>query len=203
MANEKPKRILYVLSSDPGTANHGSAVSKAELVGGRLKFELLGNTMIDREFLPQDFSAPYEAQALYLKALDKFFRSCVPKHVRHPSLVVMERFQARGIRGSQGEIVSFMLGSQVAKYGSNAPVVILTAGTWKNQVNRMKVSGSKKPLDVLYEKNKAAGGVNHTLDACLMASYGAAKTFGIPYFTNLASSGSRLKFLGEVKRTSK
>ena len=205
MPNAKP-RIVYVLGSDPGTANHGISVVRGDVGKDSVRFKVLGNAKLPRECLPRDFRNPYEDQQRYLKAVDKFFRSCVPANIKAPTMLVIERFQGRGLRGSQGELVSFMLSAQVLKYGATASVEILTAGTWKNQVNRVdaKQGSSKKEklLERMYVIN-AQHGTNHQLDACLMSMYGVCKAAGLPYFTMLKSTAGRTRLLGEIKNTAR
>lgn len=203
MADAKPRKVLYALCSDPGTANHGIAVVKGSLShSNKLSVEVLGNARLPREVLPQNFANPYEDQQTYANAVSTFFKSCVPKHVKLPSLVVAERFQGRGLRGSQGELVSFMLATQTFAFGNKAPIMIITASQWKNQVNQKKTTKDKKLLDELYAKN-AAYGTNHQLDASLMGCYALAKALGVPYFTMLRSPANRTTFLGQVRRSAR
>jgi hypothetical protein len=72
--------------------------------------------------------------------------------------MVAERFISRGLKGSQGEMISMMLGHLVFHHDCH----LLLSSTWKNQVNK------QFDLKAAY---RAYGLVPHIIDASLIATY--------------------------------
>ena len=183
MATKKKNtsRVLFLLGADPGVKNHGLAVTRVEVSeDGVLQMDVLGHTKL--QYRLEALDNPYKDITKYLQGVEKFFRSCVPKTIKHPDAIVIERFQTRGFRGGQIELISMMIAAQVLQYGAKSEAFVLTAATWKNQINKQS-PGKAKILDTLYKGIKTEHGIEpHNLDATLMTLYAAGKMFSVePY----------------------
>lgn len=153
------KKAPTVLSLDPGTANCAIACSTLTeqpvlLANALLRSPIRGLT----SGLPQKRRAFLQELALWVKAYD-------------PSIIIMERFQSRGLKGSTVEEISVMLGCVLTQY-PKLDVQFITAATWKNQWHR-DFSGYE--LKTLY---KVCRTTPHQLDATLIGLHAGQKKLG-------------------------
>lgn len=88
-----------------------------------------------------------------------------------PSAMIIERYQARGLRGNTGELISVMIGALAWNY--RMPMRLITAAIWKNEFHR---TNGKGHLDELYKTCKTTP---HQLDAVLIGCYGLAHGLGV------------------------
>lgn len=121
--------------------------------------------------------------------------------------VVAERFMARGMRHTTGEMITFMLGALNLLF-INPGLELVTASTWKNQANRhlpmlmnriKKRNGWKtleKPLDAVYI---AARVEPHVVDAAMIGVFCFNKAHGRRPFENLTLKSKLKKFLSQLK----
>jgi hypothetical protein len=162
----KPKNVvplegLSVVGFDPGTTNFGVFGGVLQGVKTLHRVRPLISYMLQNPIkkIPSDGSDFSEA---FMREIAEIFRKV------KPDVVVIERFQARGLMGPTIELISVMIGliaslltDLAEKEGRHIIFRVLTASTWKNSVNRV-VS-----LDNLYERVSAKD--KHRMDACLMA----------------------------------
>lgn len=155
---------LRVLGLDPGTANFGvfgGIIHGVKTVHGvePVLSKMFVNTV--RSLTNQ----VNEATQAFLSEFEEVLA------IVQPDVVVIERFQTRGLMGPTVELVSFMLGlvgaacqryaEQIGKHIIVRPVV---AGQWKNALNR------KANLEDMYEA-LGTSKLHHRLDAMLMSLY--------------------------------
>ena len=157
-------RGLRVLGFDPGVANFGVFGGVLHGVKSIKRVSPIVSTMLRNTIrsLTGDFSDNLSA-----------FRSEVENHIRrvNPDVVVIERFQSRGLRGPVVELVSFMIGAisgivarMEEELGHHIVLKVVVASQWKNEVNR------SFGLDTLYSQLKPTQ--YHRLDAFLMSMVG-------------------------------
>ena len=92
----------------------------------------------------------------------------------NPDAVIIERYQARGLKGSTIEAIAMMISvMSMICISRNIPIVLVTAATWKNSVNRLD------DMDELYELGESKGITPHELDGVLMSIYLASKRFNL------------------------
>lgn len=176
---------LRVLGFDPGTANFGCFAGL--LVGeDNLRYaeayesHMLVNPLTDMTRIMEDRVRFRNEIVSYLEEYQ-------------PHAIVIERFMTRGLKGATIELVNMMIGiitSILMDYEEQGKFVylkIVTAASWKNQVNRII------NLDTLYAVCRKRGVVDHKLDAALMSMY-SFPTKGNPY-EFLANKTSRNSFL--------
>lgn len=151
---------LNVLSFDPGTRNFG--VFGGTLFGAKTLHKI-------RPKLSTMLENPIRSFGPELWEDTKLFREEIRQLVLtvRPDVIVIERYQSRGLKGTTIEMVNFMIGYiygmlDVLSEELGKPVVIklLMASTWKNALNR------KFRIEELYEKMPESQW--HRLDACLM-----------------------------------
>jgi hypothetical protein len=177
---------LTVLSMDPGTTNFAASVLRVAPSGDVLKTKVIGSRLISNTIkVPGDLQR--EARA---------FRSEVfsLEHMYGPfDLVVAERFQSRGLKGTTIESINMMLGVLAVMYDS---LTVYTAATWKNAFNR------KFDLKDLYEVQKISNKpikkserrTIHELDCTLMGVFHACKQLGYDPFHQFEGEDKLLKF---------
>jgi hypothetical protein len=177
--------ISNFAGSDPGDSNHGFGIISVDpskqfkvkiLECGMLTCQI--NNLTDRPAKPpkskrrkrievKDYD-PFPTQfRLYHSEWDDIIKHYTVKRV------TSERFQARGLRGKSIECVSIMNGviCTVADL-HNSIYEIITAATWKNQVNRYIT------LVELYKEVKLPP---HVIDAVFIAIYGALRWYNLDW----------------------
>lgn len=116
---------------------------------------------------------------------------------------VAERFQSRGLMGATVELVTFMCGVMAAHY--RLPYKLVTAATWKNQVNR-KIAGGWSSFDGLDTAYKWAKIQPHQLDSALIAVYGleqgtdVAPRYGLRRFIKRLENRTEVPLINRVAR---
>jgi hypothetical protein len=157
------KSGLRVLGLDPGTANFGAfgGIIGAKAVEPILT-EMISTAL--KAFTGADFNIRLDA---FIKDIDRILA------IVDPDVVLIERFQTRGLQGTTVELVGFMIGIvasrlKIYEIAKNKTVNLrpIIAGQWKNCLNK----NSKIPLDDMY-KMLGSTKLHHRLDAMMMASY--------------------------------
>jgi hypothetical protein len=155
---------LRVLAFDPGTKNfgvfggvlHGASTVHAikPMVSTMLKSPVTSLTGDTRDSVSQ-----------FLGELEILF------HTIEPDVVVIERFQTRGLMGTTVELVGFMIGivagfihRRNSDHGLNTMTKLVVASQWKNAVNK------KTDLSRMYSLLDGPH-QHHRLDAMMMALY--------------------------------
>ena len=150
---------INILSMDPGTSNFG--VFGGVLYGAKSLHRVKASVSTMLRNPIKDLRDSEVAQEKFRKEIKDL---CL---MTSPDFIVMERFQARGLRGTTGELVSFMIGliagmlpSVRELLGKHITLVTPIASQWKNAVNRVIT------LDDLYSQLKPKQ--YHRLDAALL-----------------------------------
>jgi hypothetical protein len=191
----KPKRGygLNVLSLDPGTANF--AVNAMKLEGARSLHSIKPYLSVMLKNPLNDLKKGSDR----MEAFKSEIREIVVE--TNPDVIVIERFQSRGLRGNTGEMVSMMTGMVCGmiddfqlELGKKVVLHTPTASTWKNAFNRVY------DLKTLYTHLEKARYI-HRLDALLMGM--SVFPVGRPYefFKDKQKLSRLMKFinLGEVR----
>ena len=133
---------ITVLSMDPGTTNYAASILKIAPSGEKLKVRVVGTRLVENTIkVPADLVPESRAYISEIRHLE---------HLYGPfDLVVAERFQSRGLKGTTIEAINMMLGALAVTYPQ---LTIYTASTWKNSFNR-KFENSNA-LKELYEDLK-------------------------------------------------
>lgn len=147
--NLKTKRKC-ILAFDPGSVNMG--ISLVKTYKGKAKVVANATMMHPIHDIPLFMTQQREFVNEVKQWIDQF----------HPSAIVAERFQSRGLRGATVECVSMMLGI-LSTFG--LPVLFITAATWKNQYQRRFGVN-------LREVYKEIDTTPHQLDASLIGCFG-------------------------------
>ena len=85
-----------------------------------------------------------------------------------PDIVCIERFQGRGIKGSLGERINYMISCWIIKSLSfGTEVYIITPAEWKNKFDKNYVLSLKN----FYNNAEANGIPNHCVDSFLIGNY--------------------------------
>lgn len=151
---------MTILSMDPGTSNH--AWSILSITKG-FKVNVLGSGMIHNTV--KDLKGDMlKKVAVYVEEVAEIAEHYGATHI------IMERYMARGMKGSTIECVNVMIGalmgSAAHRLGINADrMMIIPASQWKNEWNRYS------DLEAFYGKTKC---VNHQVDSVGIGLYGAA-----------------------------
>lgn len=176
--------IITGIGSDPGDSNYGYAVITYNTKTTKFLVQELGmftcqiNNLTEKSVKPPKSKRrkriivpnymPFSYQ------IDIFEKEWVDLIVKYNAKIISsERFQARGLRGRSIEAVSIMNGviALVSKQ-HNVPVQLITAATWKNQINKLF------DLKLLYTKLDITP---HTTDAVFIALDGILKQIKIPW----------------------
>ena len=181
----KPEEGLRVLGFDPGTSNFGCFAGLITGTDDIQYFESLESAMLVN---------PLCDMPTAVKDVPRFLgeiRSYIDTY--RPHAIVIERFMTRGIKGPTIELVNMMIGALVTlvdtyrEEGKHIYIKIVTAASWKNQVNRIF------PLESIYKACKKRGLADHQVDAALMSMY-AYPSKGNPY-AFLSNRDSRISFV--------
>lgn len=105
-----------------------------------------------------------------------------------PDALILERFQARGLRGgTTSEVVSIMIGAITMHY-IHLPTRLVTAATWKNPFQK-----KHGKLTEMYKQCPTP----HQLDAALIGVYGLSTGLNIELEYNVP------KFVLQIGKTSR
>ena len=159
---EKNHNGYAILSLDPGFSNFGIACSAVT----NNRFELRANAVLNNPMREMKGDLQ-KSRIRFVKEIDYWIQSFNCK------MIIAERFQARGIRGNSGELVSMMMGILFQKY-RKLDIRFITAATWKNDFHRTQ----DYCLKDLY---KVCGTTPHQLDATLIGVYGLQQKFNCKY----------------------
>lgn len=155
----KSREGLTILGLDGGTKNFGFFVG--EFVGvktlSRVRIKETGMIKYPMSDFKGDFNKTWRLFTSELKRI-------IAKH--KPDIVISERFQARGFKGTTIELVNMMNSAiLLLAQGNNKKTFLssVTAAVWKNQCNRVL------DLKELYKLNKHIE--PHRIDSCLLSMY--------------------------------
>lgn len=190
---------ITVLSMDPGTTNYAASVIRLAQSGDKLKTRVVGTRLVGNTIIkPSEVVEEARAFRAEIYALE---------HLYGPfDLVVAERFQARGLKGTTIESINMMLGVLAVTYSN---LTVYTASTWKNSFNRK--FGNPAALKDLYEDlkeltkptPKAERSTVHELDCTLMGIYHACKELDLDPFHMLEGKGKLEAFLKHFEAASR
>jgi len=176
---------VIALGIDPGSTSFGySVVSYSKKMQPKvLETGTLTNTV--RSLVKAEDP---EAQAiLFSNEVDSII-------IRHKvKRVAAERYQNRGIKGSQIELVSMMLAKFL--YDSmyeGVPITFVTAAQWKNRINRVH------DLKQMYVDGKMLKIEPHEIDASLIAMYDGCNLYGLEHFHFMTETKSLLANIQKV-----
>lgn len=178
--------LITGIGSDPGDSNYGYAVITYDTEKIKFSIQELGMFTCQINNLTNSYAKPPKSKrrkrkivadyAPFPEQLDLFEREWIDLIVKYNTRTIStERFQARGLRGKSIEIVSIMNGV-IALTAQHfiVPMQMITAATWKNQVNRLF------DLKLLYTKLSLTP---HTVDAVFIAIDGILKQTNLTWAT--------------------
>jgi len=193
----KKKRPIVILSFDPGVKNMGWCITEVRRKNYRiLQCGMLRHTVSDLK------GKQGQQMADMILEINKILRHNLLK-IGGLRKVVAERFMARGMRQTTGELISTMLGALILLFITPG-LELVTASTWKNQANRhlpmlmkkvKKRNGWKKlekPIEAVYEVAQIEP---HIVDAALIGIYVFNKKYNRNPFENLTLKSKLRKFL--------
>lgn len=207
-----PKELEFpfvAMTCDPGSLNYGIAIQKFTLdAKKRMHVELLyaslyqdpihslrdmepGMSLADHKELSH---AKKRQNPLPFSVERKRFRAYMTGLVKRYAVqaIAMERFQSRGLRGSQGELVSTMNALLVTVADDQHLVSkLFIASEWKNSFSRIL---GKKALENLYLDAQKKGLAAHYLDARLIGIY----LMQMPWLDVLGSKAKQKKFIADT-----
>ena len=157
---------MFVLSLDPGSRNFAYCVTSIDENKFRfLEIGQISNTIVNLTALTRKSK----------KIVDESVDVMTPKYIKSMSgllteyaiqEIVIERFQARGLKGSTIEAVSIMVGILMCiAHNRGLKIRLITAAQWKNQVNRIVT------LNNSYGESHKLGFTPHETDASYMGIY--------------------------------
>lgn len=165
---------IRVLSMDPGTAAYAASVLTVSPSDERLRVRVDGTCMV------KNTVRDMKKLVLHVKAFQSEMRRLTRNHGPF-DLVVAERFQSRGNKGTTIESINVMLGVLATMYPQ---LVVYTAATWKNRANahfdlKSLYAELKEEMRPLKPRERRQ---IHELDCATMGVYHASKSLGIdPY----------------------
>lgn len=159
---------VKILGIDPGKVNAAFAVIEVQL--SPFRYRILEHGML-LDTLTEMVGSDIQVRADRFK---REVRKIIRKH--KPTYLIAERYQTRGPKGTNVELVNVMLGLLLSVGIKNT--CLITASQWKNQWNKVY------KLDDFYQE---AGVVVHQIDAVNIAFYGASVWFGVPFFQQLSN----------------
>lgn len=171
-------KAVRVLSFDPGVSNFAWSVVEvrrpfaAKVVASGMLYNTVKTFSDDLQRDVADF----------LSEVTSLFTTYKPDHF------IMERFQARGMKGTTIELVNLMLGAFLSwlterQFSFKHRVKLITASQWKNEWNR------NSDLDKIYKRTSV---VPHQVDAVGIALYGAYYWFKDKPFANIKKLESKI-----------
>lgn len=163
---------MTLAGHDPGTKNYGLAVVRFQKPSQRrsdgavtsFAFSLLEVRLVENCLLGlKDVKLANQELSAYSGEM----RALTAKH--KPDAHVAERYMSRRMGGTTIELVNMTLGVlRLHGQDTNAPVKMVPASQWKNELKRRDVE-----LERVYLSAKAYGYSNHEVDAVFIALYGA------------------------------
>lgn len=165
-----------ILGIDPGKVNAAYAV--IEVQAQPFRYRILEHGML-LQTLTSMVGSDMQVRADGFK---REVRKIIRKH--KPTHLIAERYQTRGPKGTNVELVNVMLGLLLSVGIRNT--CLITASQWKNRWNKVY------KLNDFYEE---AGVVVHQIDAVNIAFYGASVWFELPFFQQLGNMDAFIKKL--------
>lgn len=179
--------MLTVMAHDPGSANYGFAVVRAQTAPrNRLKVTILKNGLCPDKVKVLKSGSHLRASLL---AYRKWYAQVVREY--NVQFLVAERFMTRGGKGPTIEAINMMLGVLLC---GDLPCKVMPASQWKNAVRRAGVE-----LDDWYTWAKITP---HQLDACLIGVYMASVLYGHKGFDGVPLKTLFKKLVLEAEKTS-
>ena len=172
MHEEPIDKYSYVISADPGVVNYAVAIYKRRKSG---RFRCL--TGFHTEFAMDSLKpSDFKTQAIlfeesWIGLLEYYTKPDI--NTREKCLIVIERFQNRGVKASAAELVTTMntlVYSVACSFGYDFR--LYTAAQWKN---RFKQKFGKSALELTYAKADSLGITDHVIDASLLGRYAIDK----------------------------
>ena len=170
--------LITGIGSDPGDSNYGYSVITYNTKTMKFNILELGmftcqiNNLTDKSVKPPKSKRRKRIVVPnyppFIHQLELFSKEWIDLIVKYKAnAITSERFQARGLRGKSIELVSIMNGTIAYEaHKHNIPVQLITAATWKNQVNKLF------DLKMLYTKLRLTP---HTIDSVFIAIDGILK----------------------------
>lgn len=185
--------MRIIVAMDPGTKNFAVSKIAAKEVDGKVRFKLLGSSMLSPKMILSDMKSVQEGV--------RAFYDHVAPLMEDATDLVIERFQARGNKGPTIECISSMIGALA--YGLELPVTAYTAATWKNAYNRV---GDLKETYEDHKELRRDKTVNHIqihqLDATLMAMYHAYKHYNATPYSQFSGIQNERKMIRTIDQMS-
>lgn len=175
---------MITIGHDPGRTNYAVCMIDARVIRGSVRAKILHSGFIKNT---PNFKDLHASIYLYLKDVENVYMSTAL-----PEVVVVERFQGRGIKSSLLETVNLGLGAMVSDSLSKmatTKIITPTASSWKNALNR------QVDLKQWYRRIRCTP---HELDSCMIALYGAHKVVGITPFYNY-NDGTMLNIVSALE----
>lgn len=186
---------ITVLSMDPGTSNYAASVLRVASDDTRMKVKVVGTRLVENTVkVPADLVPELRSYISEIRYLE---------HLYGPfDLVVAERFQSRGLKGTTIEAINMMLGALAVTYPE---LTIYTASTWKNAFNRKLDPFNLKDLyddlkELVKPIPKAERSTVHELDCSLMGIYHACKELGFDTFHMFDTESKVTSFLNHFEQ---
>lgn len=152
---------MLIAGIDPGSRNFAITVIDDNK-------KVIKTTLIQNAIRNLTNTPTKKEPLIFRQQVSRFLKEIRPYLIDLDYLLI-ERFQGRGLRGSQGEMVSVMIGLLVADCRKHKiKYTLLTASQWKNHFNRLY---KEYNLNDLYETAKAYKLKPHTIDSFLIACY--------------------------------
>lgn len=184
---------ITIMGNDAGSTNYGYSVIKFTKSRNKIKYKILECGQLNNTL--KDLKVPAKP------ILNKYKKEINAKIKKYAITdMICERFMPRGRFGNTSEFVNIMIGFLLAQ---KQPVLLLTASTWKNRVNKYigkKQKGDKlSGLDKFY---KVVGVPPHEIDATFQAIYLAEKLFKADIFDRFVKVKNLIKLKREIEKCS-
>jgi len=153
---------VTIIGLDPGSKNFGVFVGKLYGTDRLQRIKVLHSSMLQHTIHDLKTETLDRTIERFLDELGYLYDKY------RPDIVVVERFQARGIKGSINETVNMMIGmilmQALQAYCEVIPVVKpCTPASWKVKIKK------SINLEVLYKEAKAVGILPHQIDSAMLA----------------------------------
>lgn len=183
-----------VMGNDAGSSNYGYSVIKFKLGSdSRITYRILECGQLSNTL--KELKVPAKP------ILNKFSKEIKLKIKKYGiDNLICERFMPRGRFGNTSEFVNIMIGFLIAQ---KLPVLLLTASTWKNKVNKFLGKKTKETklsgLDKFY---KIVCVPPHEVDATFQAIYLAEKLFNIEILERFKDNKELMKLKKGIEKCS-
>ena len=176
--------IYNFAGSDPGNSNYGYGVIRVDPTSFKIKILEMGmftcqiTNLTDKEAKPPKSKRRkrivvenYKPFSTQLRLFCSEWGEILDQY--DVKAITSERFQSRGLKGLSIEVVS-MMNAFICHEADSRDIAyqVITAATWKNQVNRYI------DLESLYKENDLTP---HMIDAVFIAVYCALKFFKLEW----------------------